>query len=172
MENLLLILATTLILSRKKPNPYGFNKYAIGRSGCTLLLPNDPGAFRPSYTKNGNLMYFAETEDNGVTYGCVTIVLKEPVDNLAEAEKNLAFFMQTLQKSYSVDYTAGFSFGYMPKYNSKARGIVDYWQDAAEVDWKLKGWTNGRIMSVVYVSNITDLPVNKVEMFLDSFQFA
>jgi hypothetical protein len=172
MENLLLILATTLILSRKKPNPYGFKKYAIGRSGCTLFLPHDPGAFRPSFTKNGDLMYYGEIEDDGVVYGCVTVVLKEPVDHLAEAEKNLAFFMQTLQKSYSVDYTAGFHFGYTQKYNSQARGIVDYWQDAAEVDWKLKGWTNGRIMSVVYVSNITDLPVNKVEMFLNSFQFA
>jgi hypothetical protein len=172
MENLLLILATTLILSRKQPNPYGFKKIAIGRSGCNLLLPNDPGHFRPSFTQNGDLMYYAETEDAGVTYGCVTVVLKEPLDNLAEAEKNLAFFMQTLQKSYSVDYTTGFSFGHMQQYNSQARGIVDHWQDAAEVDWKLKGWTNGRILSVVYVSNITDLPVNKVEMFLDSFRFA
>lgn len=172
MENLLLILATTLILSRKQPNPYGFKKYTIGNSGCTLYLPHDPGPFQPSFTRNGDLMYYGETEDNGITYGCVTLVLREPLDNLAEAEKNLATFMQTLQKSYSVDHNAGLSFGFTQKYNSQARGIVDYWQDAAEVDWKIKGWTNGRIISVMYVSNITDLPVNKVEMFLNSFRFA
>jgi len=172
MENLILILATTYLLSRTQPNPYGFKKYAIGHSGCTLFLPNDPGPFKPSFTKNGDLMYYGETEDRGVTYGCVTIVLREPLDNLAEAEKNLARFMQTLQKSYDIDHTTGLSFGHMQKNNSQARGIVDYWQDAAEVDWKIKGWTNGRVISVMYVSNIADLPVQKVDMFLDSLRFA
>lgn len=171
MENILLILATTLILSRSK-NPYGFKKYSIGNSGCTIYLPNDPGTFNPSFTKSGDLMYFSETKEAHVTYGSVTILLKNPTDNLAEAEKGLAKFIQTLQKSYDIDHTTGLSLGHLQRGNSQARGIVDYWQDAAEVDWKIKGWTNGSIMSVVYASDITDLPVEKLDMYLDSFRFA
>jgi hypothetical protein len=171
MENILLLLATTLILSRSK-NKYGFKKYSIGHSGCTLLLPDDPGSFNPKFTSNGDLMYVTETSEGKITYGCVTIILKEPTDNMAEAEKTLAKFMHTLQKSYDIDHTVGLSLGHLQRGNSYARGIVDYWQDAAEVDWKLKGWTNGRILSVVYVSNITDLPTEKMDMFLNSFRFS
>ena len=171
MENILLILATTLILSRSA-NKYGFKKYSIGHSGCTLLLPNDPGSFNPNFTKNGDLMYVAETKEAHVTYGCITIILKDPTANMAEAEKNLARFMQTLQKSYDIEYTTGLSLGHLQRGASQVRGIIDYWQDAAEVDWKLKGWTNGRMLSVSYVSNITDLPTEKMDMYLDSFRFA
>ena len=49
--------------------------------------------------------------------------------------------------------------------------LVDYWQDAVGVDCKVKGYTNGRILAVLYVKNISEAEVSRQELFLDSFHF-
>jgi hypothetical protein len=171
MENLFLILATTFILSRTAYK-YGFKKYSIANSGCTILLPEHAGDFSTSFTIARDLMHFNETVQGNVTYGSVTIQLMKPADTLAEAEKMLAQFMYTLQASNDIDINTGITLGFTQSYNALARGIVDYWQDADGIDWKTKGWTNGRVISVLYIRNINQLPVAKQEMYLDSFRFA
>jgi hypothetical protein len=50
--------------------------------------------------------------------------------------------------------------------------MVDYWQDEEGLDWKVKGYTDGRIIAVLYVKNINDISVEKQDKFLDSFCFS
>ena len=171
MENLFFILATTYFLSRA-PWKFGFKKYSIGHTGCTLLLPQNSGKFSTSFTNAKDMMHFKELTRGEVTYGSVVIQLLEPLDVMAEAEKKLALFMNTLQASYDVECNTGLSLGFTQKQNPLARGIVDYWQDSDGVDFKVKGWTNGRFIAVLYIRNISEVPVAKQEMYLDSLQFA
>jgi hypothetical protein len=47
--------------------------------------------------------------------------------------------------------------------------VVDYWQDEDEMDWKVKGYTDGQIIAVLYVKNINQSTVEQQDLFLDSF---
>jgi len=170
MENLFLILATTFFLSRSN-RKFGFKRFSIANSGCTILLPEHAGNFSTSFTNAKDIIHFGETSEGDVTYGSVTIQLLNPLDTLAEAEKVLAQFMHTLQASYDIEHTTGLTLGYTLKGNNEARGIVDYWQDADGIDFKVKGWTNGSIMAVLFIREISQVPVAKQEMYLDSFKF-
>jgi hypothetical protein len=49
--------------------------------------------------------------------------------------------------------------------------IVDYWQDCNKKDWKVKGYTNGKTLAVLYVKNIGNADVKRQDLFLDSFHF-
>jgi hypothetical protein len=55
--------------------------------------------------------------------------------------------------------------------NGYVRSYSDYWQDADGIDWKAKGWTNGQTLAVLYVKNINEVPVERQDFFLDSFEF-
>ena len=50
--------------------------------------------------------------------------------------------------------------------------IVDYWQDYNKKDWKVKGYTDGKTLAVLYVKNIGHVDVKKQDLFLDSFHFS
>ena len=50
--------------------------------------------------------------------------------------------------------------------------LVDYWQDEDSVDWKVKGYTDGHTIAVLYVKNINEISVEKQDEFLDSFSIA
>jgi len=57
-------------------------------------------------------------------------------------------------------------------WNSEAtRTVVDYWQDCNKKDWKVKGYTDGKTLAVLYVKNIGHVDVKKQDLFLDSFHF-
>ena len=46
-----------------------------------------------------------------------------------------------------------------------------YWQDCSKKDWKVKGYTDGKTLAVLYVKNIGHVDVKKQDLFLDSFHF-
>ena len=49
--------------------------------------------------------------------------------------------------------------------------MLEYWQDDEGNDWKVKGWTNGRFMALLYVKNFTEESIKEVDEFLNSFRF-
>jgi hypothetical protein len=49
--------------------------------------------------------------------------------------------------------------------------VVDYWQDADRRDWKVKGWTDGASLAVLYIKNIGSVPVLQEEKFLNGRLF-
>ncbi len=116
-------------------------------------------------TKAGDLMHLRECNENDVTYGAISIRLKAGCANLNDAEQLLIAFKKQLQRTFIIQHTTGLNTETFPGSNKTA--ITDYWQDNENKDWKVKGWTNGSVMAVLYIKNIGAVPVAKEAIFLD-----
>jgi hypothetical protein len=120
-------------------------------------------------TPAGDRMYVSEWNKKDVTYGVISIKLKNRFSQLAEAENVLIQFMQQLQPAFAIQHSTGAAVENDIVQTRTA--VVDYWQDADRRDWKVKGWTDGATLSVFYIKNIGCIPVQQEERFLNSASF-
>ena len=165
MENLILFLATTLVirLSSNKRTKLQF----IGNTGCSALLSDNK--LDSNLTQSGDRLYFQEFKDNGVTYGMICVQMNDQYE-LYEAEEMLRCYMANLKAPLYILHNTGIHDD--ADWNSEAtRTVVDYWQDCSKKDWKVKGYTDGKTLAVLYVKNIGHVDVKKQDLFLDSFHF-
>jgi hypothetical protein len=165
MENLILFLATTLVIrfSSSKRTKLQF----IGNTGCSALLSDNK--LDSNLTQSGDQLYFQEFKDNGVTYGMICVQMNEEYE-LCEAEDMLRSYIEKLKSPLYILHNTGINDD--ADWNSEAtRTVVDYWQDCNKKDWKVKGYTDGRTLAVLYVKNIGHVDVKKQDLFLDSFHF-
>lgn len=163
MENLFMFLATSLVLRVASP---GFKRYLIC-PGCSTLLNSGARTLHIRQTKDGDRLYFNEYAADGVTYGMVCVRLRNPC-TLEKAEDILFQFLRRSRKPLHIQHTAS------PEIESdgKLLTVTDYWQDKAGIDWKIKGYTNGKIIAYLYVKNITDTTVKAHDRYLDGFRFS
>jgi len=90
--------------------------------------------------------------------------------SLDTATGMLSSYMEKLKGPFAVFHSAGAATE--ADWNSTdSSSLVDYWQDASGADWKVKGYTNGRFLAVLYVSNINEADSARQDQFLDSFHF-
>ena len=165
MENLILFLATTLVirLSSNKRTKLQL----IGNTGCSALLSDN--RLDSNLTQSGDRLYFQEFKDNGVTYGMICVQMNDQYE-LYEAEEMLRCYMANLKAPLYILHNTGIHDD--ADWNSEAtRTVVDYWQDCSKKDWKVKGYTDGKTLAVLYVKNIGHVDVKKQDLFLDSFHF-
>jgi hypothetical protein len=120
-------------------------------------------------TPAGDRMYVSEWNKKDVTYGVISIKLKNRFSQLAEAENVLIRFMQQLQPAFAIQHSTGVAVENDVVQTHTA--VVDYWQDADRRDWKVKGWTDGATLAVFYIKNIGRIPVQQEERFLNSASF-
>lgn len=116
-------------------------------------------------TKTGDLVQVRECNENDVTYGLISISLKATYTNLSDAESALLGFMKQLQQTFAIYCTTGLCIETFVQRSKTA--ITDYWQDAAQRDWKVKGWTNGKTIAFLYIKNIGAVSVDKEDYFLN-----
>lgn len=121
-------------------------------------------------TKTGDLVQVSECKDKEVTYGIISIHLKKRFAHLHQAETVLTEFMLQLQPTFAVQHTTGIQVDYEPTQTKIA--ITDYWQDVEGCDWKVKGWTDGKTMAVLYIRNISQVPIAQEMYFLNGAPFA
>lgn len=114
-------------------------------------------------------MQVRECKENDVTYGVIAIKLKNRYVSLNEAEKVLLEFMQQLQPAFAIKYTSGISITH--ERNNNKTTVIDYWQDEKQKDWKVKGCTDGKAITVWYIKNISCVPVYKEDCFLNGTLF-
>jgi hypothetical protein len=165
MENLLLILATSFVLrlsSRKLQHCF------IGDTGCFLLFAKGT-TFEKRKTESGDDLYFNEFTEKGVTYGVICVEMKSKYD-VDDALDMLARYMNQLRGPFFIFHQVGQERSKDWNWASSIT-LVDYWQDAKGVDCKVKGYTNGKTLAVLYVQNIGEAEVAKQDTFLDSFHF-
>jgi hypothetical protein len=120
-------------------------------------------------TPAGDRMYVSEWNKKDVTYGVISIKLKNRFSQLTEAENVLIRFMQQLQPAFAIQHSTGAAIENDVVQTRTA--VVDYWQDADRRDWKVKGWTDGVTLAVYYIKNIGRIPVQQEERFLNSASF-
>jgi hypothetical protein len=166
MENLLLFLATSLVIrfSSTKRIKLQF----IGNTGCSALLSSD-NKLDATLTRSGDHLYFHEFKDQNVTYGLICIQMNHEYTP-ADAEEMLRSYIDKLRDPFYILHSTGIHDD--ADWNSEtSKTIVDYWQDSNKKDWKVKGYTNGKALAVLYVKNIGHVDVKKQDVFLDSFHF-
>jgi hypothetical protein len=166
MENLILFLATSLVIRLSSPKKIKLQ--FIGNSGCSALLSSD-NKVESAFTQSGDQLYFHEFKDRNVTYGMICIDMNQQY-SLVEAEEMLRSYVDKLRRPLYILHNTGIHED--ADWNSEtSTTIVDYWQDYSKKDWKVKGYTNGKTLAVLYVKNIGHADVKSQDLFLDSFHF-
>jgi hypothetical protein len=167
MENLILFLATSLVIrfsSSKK-----IKLQTIGDTGCSAFLSTTNNV-HSSLSQSGDRLYFHEFKDTGVTYGLICVDMKDEY-KLQEAVEMLESYIEKLRGPFYILHNTGLIDD--ADWNSETTTtIVDYWQDYNKKDWKVKGYTDGKTLAVLYVKNIGHVDVKKQDLFLDSFHFS
>ncbi len=146
-------------------------KYPISNSGCAVYMYCDPKAFTLSYSSDSSMVWTGECDAGNVTYGVITVKLKQPVADLDEAQDLVVSYLDFLKQRFEIAMSVGYGKGSRLKDDPETRGVTDYWQDGSENQWKIKGWTNGKFIGVVYVYTSGQLQETKINVFLDSFKF-
>ena len=149
-----------------------FKKYAIGNSGCAAYFFCDPGTFGMDYSEDSAKVYPTECNSDQTSYGMICIQLKASITDISNAENVLVTYLDYLKKTFKIKSSAGYGKGHRLKNQEDTRGIIDYWQDDEKNNWKVKGWTNGKFIAVLYAYSKNDLPETKVNLYLDGLLFS
>ena len=164
MENLILLLATSLGLHNPSPS---FRRYVIGNSRCSALLFPGGNTLHIQHTSEGDKIYFNDHTVKGVTYGLILVQMKH-VYTLQDAEKILIHYVNRLRKPFSIEYNISMEI----EKSGTVLELIDYWQDKEGRDWKTKGYTNGKDIAILYAKNIASGSVKDQEAFLNGFKFS
>jgi len=166
MENLILFLATSFVI--RFSSSQRIKLQSIGNTGCSAFL-SSAGSIDSSLTQSGDRIYFHEFKDTGVTYGLICVRMQDEY-RLLEAQEMLKSYIEKLRGPFYILHNTGLHDE--ADWNSENTStIVDYWQDCNKKDWKVKGYTDGKTLAVLYVKNIGHVDVKKQDLFLDSFHF-
>lgn len=163
MENLLLLFATSLVWRISAPK---FKRYLIGRTGCSSLLLTGETTLHIQPTKDGERVYFYEHDANGVTYGLITVNMKN-LHTIEQAESILVQYVNRIRRPFGISHNV---YQEMEK-SLTSVSLTDYWQDEEGIDWKIRAVSNGKIVAVLYVKNIGDAAAREHDAYLNGFRF-
>jgi hypothetical protein len=148
-------------------------KYPIGNSGCSFYTFCDPGIFDASYSNDSSLVYTGVCASaDSLTYGVICVKLKQPINSGKETEDLMIAYLGFLKSAFEIVSSTGYGKGHSMDKKPEATGIVDYWQDKAGGNLKVKCWSDGKYIAVMYAyanGKMNETP--KVNVFLDSFRF-
>jgi hypothetical protein len=163
MENLFVFLATSFVLRATGPR---FRRYLVS-PGCSTLLHSNNRTLHVRHTKEGDKLLFNEYAEDGVTYGTICVQMREDYTP-EQAERILVHYLNRVRKPMHI----ACNFSMDIKYDDNQLTITDYWQDQSGIDWKVQGYTNGKMVAVLYVKNIGDTTVKNHDAFLNGFRFS
>ena len=165
-----MLLAITVSVAHT--NAQALKKYPVGKSGCQVSMYCNPGKFELSMSPDSSAVYTGECKAGDVTYDIICVKMKEKIDSLDDAEAVLVQYLDYLKSSFDVPEAAGYSRGHRLKGQEKrSRGVLDYWKDKEGANIKVKGWTNGRYISVHLVIAPGKIDDAKANPFLDGIVF-
>ena len=91
--------------------------------------------------------------------------------DLQASEDVLTQYLDYLKTTLNIVSARGYGKGHKLKNKADTRGIIDYWQDKDGNNWKLKGWTNGKYIAVLFVYTKKEVPEANADAFLDGVVF-
>jgi hypothetical protein len=147
------------------------DKIAISTTGCTVQVYCFPGRFDAYDLEDGSTVYADECDNDKVTYGIYCVKLKKPLTDLSAAEDSAMAYLDFLKIDYGIVRSKGYDKGHKLNKNETTRGIYDTWEDADKNKWKIKAWTNGNFICVLYMHSAKELPDKKTEIFLEGLRF-
>lgn len=152
-------------------NSQPLKKYPIAGSGCSVYMYCNPMKFTEDYSEDSSKVYSAQCFKEYLTYGVICVKLLTPASAINEAEAILIAYLDYLKINFVIKSAAGYGKGNRLNNREDTRGIVDYWKDDENNNWKVKGWTDGKFIGVLYAYSKKELPEKKIDAFLNSFRF-
>lgn len=145
-------------------------KVPISNSGCSVYtfctIP-----FEKQYSEDSSLLYLGECEKDGVSYGVICVKLLQPAEDIDAAEESMINYLDYLKTSFKILKSTGYGKGHRLNNNENTRGVLDYWEDSDKNNWKIKAWTDGKFIGVLYVYSTQQLNETKMNLFLEGFRF-
>lgn len=146
-------------------------KYAISNSGCQAYFYCDPGGFGYSYSEDSSVVWTGECEQGEVKYGCICVKLSQPTSDLQSAEDLLVSYLDYLKDMFEIEESTGYGKGHRLQNREDTRGIIDYWKDSDGNQWKIKAWSDGKFIGVLYTYSQKELNDSKTDLYLNGFRF-
>ncbi len=146
-------------------------KYPVSNSGCSAYFFCDPGTFQLEKSPDSSDVYTGECSKDSVSFGIICVKVKDKITDLQTSEDVLIQYLDYLKGSLKITSAAGYGKGHKLKNRDDIRGVIDYWVDGDAVNWKVKGWTNGKYIAVMYVYTKGNVPETKANIFLDGLMF-
>ncbi len=139
-------------------------------SGCFVYGYCD-FKFQTSYSEDSSLLYTGECSPDSVSYGLICIKLREPLPDLDASEEIVIKYLDFLKTNFSITKAAGYGKGHTLRNNENTRGVIDYWEDDKQNNWKVKAWTNNKYIVVLYAYSAKTLPDTKIDVYLNGLVF-
>lgn len=168
MKRLGCLLILTLVVSFSPAQ--SLKKVPVSNSGCSVYTYCGFN-FETEYSQDSSLVYVSECVKDEVSYGIICVKLLQPAGDLDKAEEMLIDYLNYLKTSFSISKAVGYGRGNRLNKNENTRGVIDYWEDNEKNNWKVKAWTDGKFLAVLYGYSAKELPEAKLNVFLDSFRF-
>ena len=147
------------------------SKVVISNTGCTVQVFCFPGRFDSYDLEDGSTVYADDCEKDGVTYGIYCVKLKKTITDLAAAEDTIITYLNFLKLDYGIVKGKGYDKGHKLNKNEATLGVFDSWEDADKNKWKIKAWTNGSFICILYIFSGKELPDKKSEIYLEGLRF-
>lgn len=163
------LISAIILFTTINAEAQSLKKYPISNSGCSLYN-YCPSVYKVDKSADSSLVFTGECTSGEVTYGVICVKLLTAVDDLTMAEDLLISYLDYLKSTFTITKAAGYGRGHRLDNNEQTRGILDYWEDDAKDLWKVKAWTNGKFIGVMYAYSQKELPEVKVNAFLESFR--
>ena len=166
MRSIIAVIVSLLLAN----SSYGqsLKKYPISSSGCSAYFYCDPGAFEMTKSPDSSDVFTGECASDNMKYGVICVKMKGRVTDLEKSEGVLISYMDYLKTAFKITRSAGYGKGHRLKNRDDNRGVIDYWEDADKLNWKVKGWTDGKYIVFMYISSAKLLNETKGDIFLNS----
>lgn len=144
-------------------------KFPLAESGCQYYSYCEI-KFEYSKSVDSSAIWSGECVKDSVGYGVIGVRLLNPITEMKLAEDMMIAYADYLKSSFGIKKSAGYGKGHRLQQKENTRGIVDYWEDGEKNNWKIKAWTDGRIIGFLYVYSKKPLPESRVNLFLDGLR--
>lgn len=145
-------------------------KYAIAGTGCSVNSYCKP-EFKITYSEDSAKVYTSECGTDDIYYMVICIEMKKTIPDIADAQSVLKDYVRFLKVQFKITSSSNFSDYHILNQNKNTLGITEYWKDDEQLNWKVKGWTNSRFLTVLLAYSKKELPEATVNPFLDGLLF-
>lgn len=153
MKYTLLLLLCSISLGAQT---YSMKKYDIGTTGCQVYLYAEP-LFAMSLSEDSAEVWTGEVEKEGFSYSVICVRFHENMQsNEQELTNLLTSYLDFLKGQFNITASAGYGAGHRLGERTDIFGIIDFWEDAESVQYKVMGWVNNEYLTVQVVSGATE----------------
>ena len=146
-------------------------RYPIANTGASVSYSCDPGKFGVTISADSAKVYTSECGVDDIYYMVICIEPKKNMLPLFKAEMALTDYLDVLKKQFQIVSATGYVKAQRLNGSEETRGVVDYWKDNEQFNWKVKGWTDGKLLAVLVAYSKKSLVETTINPFLDGLLF-